>query len=326
MCTLFSLLSFPLSSLSHRQRCRYWQWALKIYLLAKFSDQVFSREEEPSPDHDLREHIPSKLALFATLQKHLGVVFATRVQEKFQEDPTLFEQKAPFVSSDISISVRVHSLPYYQSELQAMMSELETEEKMKWDQRMHEKQQRRLAALPSPRDAPEPTTPTNSGGIATALSDTVITSTTFTAPTISTPTASRIITIGRKSNISEEARKQERRNAKFLVRLQRERLKLLSAVFGENSLEAAVGLFKLAEAESRVENNTLALELVGKGCDILMGTKECAAEVIVGYYYLRGTIYERMNQFFNAFRAYRVSLDVLETVYGNVFLSFNTWI
>jgi hypothetical protein len=28
-------------------------------------------------------------------------------------------------------------------------------------------------------------------------------------------------------------------------------------VFGDNSLEAAIGLFKLAEAESRVESNTL---------------------------------------------------------------------
>ena len=270
-------------------------------MLSRFSDQVFSREEEPSPDHDLREHIPSKLALFATLQKHLGVVFATRIQEKFQEDPTLFEQKAPFVSSDIAISVRVHSLPYHQMELQAMLEDLEVEEKRKWDQRIQAKQLRRRAALTS--------------------SDSTI--------ALSSMSADESLRggdlvhlykgaiIGRKNKISEEAKREERRNAKFLVRLQRERQRLLAAVFGDNSLEAAVGLFKLAEAESRVENNTLALELVGKGCDILMGTKECAAEIIVGYYYLRGTIYERMNQFFNAFRAYRVSLDVLETVYGN---------
>ena len=273
-------------------------------MLSRFSDQVFSREEEPSPDHDLREHIPSNLALFATLQKHLGVVFATRIQEKFQEDPTLFEQKAPFVSSDIAISVRVHSLPYHQMELQAMLEDLEVEEKRKWDQRIQAKQLRRRAALTS--------------------SDSTI--------ALSSMSADESLRggdlvhlykgaiIGRKNNISsisEEAKREERRNAKFLVRLQRERQRLLAAVFGDNSLEAAVGLFKLAEAESRVENNTLALELVGKGCDILMGTKECAAEIIVGYYYLRGTIYERMNQFFNAFRAYRVSWDVLETVYGN---------
>ena len=273
-------------------------------MLSRFSDQVFSREEEPSPDHDLREHIPSKLALFATLQKHLGVVFATRIQEKFQEDPTLFEQKAPFVSSDIAISVRVHSLPYHQMELQAMLEDLEAEEKRKWDQRIQAKQLRRRAAL-------------TSSDSTIALSSMSVDESLRGGDLVHLYKGA---IIGRKNNISsisEEAKREERRNAKFLVRLQRERQRLLAAVFGDNSLEAAVGLFKLAEAESRVENNTLALELVGKGCDILMGTKECAAEIIVGYYYLRGTIYERMNQFFNAFRAYRVSLDVLETVYGN---------
>ncbi len=76
---------------------RYWQWSLKIHLMVKYSSHIFS-DEEASTDHDLREHILSKLALFATLQKHIGVVFHNAVQERFQEDPTLFEQHTPFSS------------------------------------------------------------------------------------------------------------------------------------------------------------------------------------------------------------------------------------
>jgi hypothetical protein len=40
-------------------------------LLVKYSSHHIFSEEEAHTDHDLREHILSKLALFATMQKHL---------------------------------------------------------------------------------------------------------------------------------------------------------------------------------------------------------------------------------------------------------------
>lgn len=62
-----------------------------------------------------------------------------------------------------------------------------------------------------------------------------------------------------------------------------------------------------------------ALELVEKGCDILIARKECPAEIVVGFYYLRGTIYERTQQRYHAIRVYTTALNILETVYGKPF-------
>jgi hypothetical protein len=320
---------------------RYWQWELKIHLLVKFEDNIFTEDELPLPDHDLREHIPSKLALFATLQKHLGIAFAMSVQEKFQEDPTLFEQKAPFYPEDLMINVHVTSLPYYQKDLQMLLADLEGRARNKWTKKLLQRERERTKEEHERESEKHKTTVKRSS----SAEDISISGK-------GSPTRKGIRRKGKAEFTGEKGNERHattehktfdawrrainewetKEDTEFLIRMQHKRQKLVAAVFGDNSLEAAVGLFKVpsilvpifrvlfphqvAEAESRAENNTLALELVGKGCDILMRSLECPAEVIIGYYYLRGTIYERMNQAFNAFRAYRVSLHVLETVYG----------
>jgi len=48
----------------------------------------------------------------------------------------------------------------------------------------------------------------------------------------------------------------------------------------------------------------------------LIARNECPVEVMVGFYYLRGNIFERTQQRYQAMRAYLTALNVLEAVYG----------
>jgi hypothetical protein len=363
---------------------RYWQWELKIHLLTKFAARAFT-EEEASTDHDLREHILSKLALFATLQKHLGVLFLSSTQQQLQEDPTLFEQKAPFNMNEISINSKLYSIPYHQKELQSLndqlleevdqecelsaelmknapmsvreesgmhssgdgdtvteseeVSEEELEEEEEdWEREERERELRRkedkkFHGLDSTELQIDPVERGNELYEQEPAQPQVSTTnpvlnqreaepkkTTRSGSPSPPPTflqrRSSTESLLRNSDDPDDLYSVYKLRGDELVRLQTKRQVLAAMVFGDKSLEAAVGYFKMAEAESRIENNTRAMELVSKGCEILIQNKQCPVEIVVGFYYLRGTIYERMQQRFKAYRAYLAALETLETVYG----------
>jgi len=45
---------------------------------------------------------------------------------------------------------------------------------------------------------------------------------------------------------------------------------------------------------------------------------ECPAEILIGFYYLLGFLYERRGKFAKAIRAFEISLGIMERVYGTL--------
>jgi hypothetical protein len=62
-----------------------------------------------------------------------------------------------------------------------------------------------------------------------------------------------------------------------------------------------------------------ALKLIHTACKTLHDLGECPAEIVIGFYYLLGFVYERMSDYRRAIRAFETSLDFLERVYGICF-------
>lgn len=59
-----------------------------------------------------------------------------------------------------------------------------------------------------------------------------------------------------------------------------------------------------------------ALKLIHTACTTLQELRECPAEIVIGFYYLLGFVFERKNDYRRAIRAFETSLDIMERVYG----------
>ena len=59
--------------------------------------------------------------------------------------------------------------------------------------------------------------------------------------------------------------------------------------------------------------------MIHTACKTLHDLGECPAEIVIGFYYLLGFVYERMSDYRRAIRAFETSLDFLERVYGIYF-------
>jgi tetratricopeptide (TPR) repeat protein len=129
-------------------------------------------------------------------------------------------------------------------------------------------------------------------------------------------------------------------NAMTAHRKYEENLQLVNDICGHNSLEAVLSLFQVADLHSRqglhskvciaraLSSDTSAmltptclrawqaLKLIHTACKTLHELGECPAEIVIGFYYLLGFVYERMSDYRRAIRAFETSLDFLERVYG----------
>ncbi len=115
--------------------------------------------------------------------------------------------------------------------------------------------------------------------------------------------------------------------------------RLVAEICGERSLEAILSRFKLADLHSKlgqhhkvrlslskigevdsrrrlIQNTFKALELVKQTCSWLRAMEECPAEIVIGYYWLLGFLYQRMGDTRRAISAFETSLDRMEKVYG----------
>jgi tetratricopeptide (TPR) repeat protein len=61
-----------------------------------------------------------------------------------------------------------------------------------------------------------------------------------------------------------------------------------------------------------------ALRLLHDAYETLKDMGECPAEILIGFYYLLGFLYERRGKFAKAIRAFEISLGIMERVYGTL--------